>query len=886
MFEISADHIASLNDTDLRILVGRLCEAELRKKGLPTSAATWGGNQNANDGGVDVRVALPMDARISGFVPKPQVGYQVKSEDMPRKKILREMRPKGNVRPSIQELADESGAYIIVSSQSSTTETALRARRMAMQEAVAGIRNSGGLFLDFYDANRIATWVRDHFAIILWVRQRVGRAIPGWHSHGAWAHPAGTINEEYFIDQGARIDTGRREDDGGLTVQQGIDRIRDILREPRTVVRLVGMAGVGKTRFVQALFEEQVGNLALDPSLAIYTNIAHSPDPHPTHLAYDLIRAGLRHILVIDNCTPALHRELSEICRSSESQLSVITIEYDIREDEPEGTEVFKLEAASLDLVEHIVKLQFPKTSNVDARRIAEFSSGNARIAISLAGRLGKSDTIAGLSDDELFKRLFEQRHQPDPSLFIHAQACSLVYSFQAEPSSGPAAELTRLGAMVNASSENIFASIAELSRRDLVQQRGHWRAVLPHAIANRLAAYALQNIPTAKIEQELVENAPDRLLKSLSRRLGYLHDRVEAVAMARKWLKPNGLLGDVLALNEEQKTAFTNIAPAAPDDALAALERALNSLDSESPEVLEPFVSLLHSLAYSSQLFDRAATIICSIARVQQKQKNKVAEVFTSLFFLYLSGTQASLEQRLRVLEPLLCSDEPQQRSLAVKAIGSALETNHFTPVSRFEFGARSRDYGYWPGTREEVRNWYAVVLKIIEPYVQTIEPISKELLKTLAEQFRGLWNAGMHEELTHVCNVIVQQQHWPEGWLAVRETLQFDYKGQGAEAATMLTGLDRLLQPRNLTQQVRSVVLSDSAIIDVDTSVPHSIADAPTAYERGESIAYELGKEAAKDEGSLKQLLPKLVIARDMERLWQFGQGLAESSEDPESC
>jgi len=34
-----------------------------------------------------------------------------------------------------------------------------------------------------------------------------------------------------------------------------------------------------------------------------------------------------------------------------------------------------------------------------------------------------------------------------------------------------------------------------------LLQSRSVWRAVLPHAIANRLAELALQNIPSAAIE-------------------------------------------------------------------------------------------------------------------------------------------------------------------------------------------------------------------------------------------------------------------------------------------------------------------------------------------------------------------------------------------------
>jgi len=75
MFEITGDDISLLNDTDLRTLIGLLCEAEMRRRGLPSSAVTYGGSQTAKDGGLDVRAALPAGTPIEGFVPKPQTGF-------------------------------------------------------------------------------------------------------------------------------------------------------------------------------------------------------------------------------------------------------------------------------------------------------------------------------------------------------------------------------------------------------------------------------------------------------------------------------------------------------------------------------------------------------------------------------------------------------------------------------------------------------------------------------------------------------------------------------------------------------------------------------------------------------------------------------------------
>ncbi len=88
--------------------------------------------------------------------------------------------------------------------------------------------------------------------------------------------------------------------------------------------------------------------------------------------------------------------------------------------------------------------------SEVDTHTIAEFSGGNARVALALASTVERNETVAGLTDEQLFQRLFLQRHGHDESLYLIAQVCALVYSFQGEDvSGGEAAELIRLGRLI-----------------------------------------------------------------------------------------------------------------------------------------------------------------------------------------------------------------------------------------------------------------------------------------------------------------------------------------------------------------------------------------------------------------------------------------------------
>jgi hypothetical protein len=222
MFDISADDIRLLGDADLRELTARLCEAEVAKMGFSPAFVTWGGYQDAADGGIDVRVDLAPAAQISGWIPRVATGFQVKKTKMPRSEILKEMRPRNTVRDVIQDLAARSGAYIIVSSED-CTDKALTNRRAAMRDAVWDAAGSSVLALDFYDCRRLATWTQDHPGVVLWVRERIGRVLEGWRPFGPWADVSEEASGEYLSDERLRIHLPTSEMPIGVSVMAGLE---------------------------------------------------------------------------------------------------------------------------------------------------------------------------------------------------------------------------------------------------------------------------------------------------------------------------------------------------------------------------------------------------------------------------------------------------------------------------------------------------------------------------------------------------------------------------------------------------------------------------------------------------------------------------------------
>lgn len=889
MLEITSDDIALLSESDLRTLIGLLCEADLKRRDLSPAHVTWGGHQSAGDEGIDVRVGLPGQTVIDGFIPRPHTGFQVKKEDLQPNKILAEMRPSGSLRNSIQDLANLKGAYIIVSSQGSLSDSSLRRRRAAMATAVEDAPNATELTVDFYDRTRIATWVRSHRGVILWVKRQIGKAVQGWQPYGAWAYPQEGNNAEFLLDEKLRLYNGQSgaESGEGVTVLTAIQSIRNLLRQPRRMVRLVGLSGVGKTRLVQALFDSRVGEHPLDSALAFYTNIANDPDPQPVAMASFLIAARASGILIIDNCGAELHQHLTQVCQVPESDLSVITVEYDIRDHHPESTDVFTLKSASPELITALVRRRFPHISAVDAGTIAKLSDGNARIAVALAGAVQVRESLAELGDDVLFRRLFHQRNDPSESLLRAAQACSLVYSFNADDlAKGEQAELAPLGILVGMDTQTMYASMAELKRRELAQQRGEWRAVLPHAIANRLASKALQDIPPQAIEGQFWKKGSERLLQSFSRRLSYLHESHEAKVVVRKWLESGGILSDPADLNALGTAMFNNVAPVEPELALAAIEKSLSKSTQETLTHYADYAETLRAIAYDAAIFERAAMLLWKISETgsvdeSPHERNQPLAIFISLFHIHLSGTHATVEQRLRVIESLLLSMDAKRRQIGLRALKATLKTSHFESWHGFEFGARSRDYGYWPRTENEIKHWFASAVMLVEKIACSDSPISSALLSIVAAEFRELWiRAAIYDQLEQMCRAVSARQFWPEGWLSVRRAL---HSTAEIVEKTRLSTLENLLRPANLAQNVQANVFA----VTQHNLYDHHEGDSAETYlariQQNQEYVQELGKTVAENEDVFAELLPQMM--RGSTQIRWFGGGLARGAVDPGS-
>lgn len=882
LLEVTADQIEQLNDTDLRELIGRLCEREVRDRQHSTSAVTWGGHQNAGDGGIDVRVSLPAGTALSGYIPKAATGIQVKAKKMPRSAILTEMAPKGILLSSIVELVADGGAYIIVSSKDSLSDTALKERKAAMTAAVGLLPPASSLTLDFYDRNRIATWVNLQVGLVAWVREKLGLPLSGWRPFGDWSSSPGPIDTPYLLDDSVRLIGPSIKSSDGIGAAKALGVLREILWKPKGVVRLVGLSGVGKTRLIQALFDERLGELALHQSDALYTDISDEPDPVPKEMLSRLVSQGQQVIMVVDNCGIGLHRKLVAKIMNSECMLSLITVEYDINDDEPENTDIFKLEPATTDLIENILENRYPAISAPSRHVIAKFSDGNSRVAFALANTAKNGESLANLRDEELFDRLFNQQKGQNKELFDAAKVCALLYSFDGETLEGDESELSPLATLAGLTVDQLHHHVAELHRRQLVQKRSKWRAILPHALAHRLAKRALADVHLMRIEDVIEKGKSERMLLSFSRRIGYLHDDEHAIILVKRWLGEDRMLSQLGKLTKLGEEILVNIAPIDPTAILTFIEKIAEKetwfFSAENINKIR-IVEIIRSIAYDPALFERCVALLRRfVVNEVVGERDSTIDPLKSLFWLHLSGTNATAAQRAAFIKTLFESTVIADQELALTLLTAMLQTSHFASGYSFEFGAWKRDYGFHPTRGDQVRDWYFRSMEVGRIAGISGVATTARVRRLIATKIGQLLRTGMLEEVIALADDYLENGGWPEGWIAIQIAMK-DKDKMPAAYFDMLNGLEQRLRPHDIAEMIRTYALSPEwSAIDVADLEDDAENDPIEAQERVYEVCTALGKKLGKNREQFNSLLPEIMSA-DSLKTFAIGKGIASS-------
>ena len=777
-FEISKDLVIRLPDELLRTLLAKLLEAEAFKLGIPAAAIRVGGNQTAADGGVDGSVSWKGGAKPTGWLPRRLIYFQCKAETMAGAALRDEMRPKEIVRPIFSQLAQARGAYIVFSTDD-PAEKGFKARLKAMGEAISDVAGKEKILLDFYGADRIARWVNQYPGIAVWLLGTQGRALGGWQPFGDWSAP-GSGTQPYLFDE-----TSRATIDGvSVDMPTAIMTMRRALSSPGGAVRLVGISGMGKTRLAEALFDPALDAATVLPTgNAIYGDAGLELSTGAALLTEQLAAAGVNAVLVVDNCTIRTHGQLVGIVSRAESRSSVLSIDYDVGDEKPSNTVVVRLGDNSEDVLFDLLEQRFPQLDGNARQHLAQFAGGNARIALKVAEGSQTTVNLASLNDNELLDRLFQTGRQDRDAVARRcADAAALVYAFYVAKVDHQEIEHPTLAAIAGVTPEEFYFQMGTFLNWGVVQQRGAQRAVMPPPLANMLALSFIRRADPETLLSAFIAG-PGRLFASFARRLGYLHEEPQAVAITQRLFADQGLLGNPAGLTDHRRQAFFNAAPGAPEAALGAIERNLSGPDAGQLVAVgnndrAEYGELLAQIGHDHALFGRAmeALLPFVLAELGQSCNRPVIDYLLQRFWPGLSFTLADQPTRLRFIDRLLDDDREEIRKLGVEALDHMLDAGHISSSMNLDFGARVLLDEWRPHQGEGYPAWVGAAFDRLRRIATSDEPEASRARTVIAHHLREQLSAGSDHVPIAAMRAVRGSSYWDEGWNATNDALHFE--------------------------------------------------------------------------------------------------------------
>ncbi len=873
-FSISKELVKTVGDELLRELLARLLEAEARERKIPPSGIFVGGSQTAADGGIDASLDWEGAPSPGGWLPARSIVFQCKAEVMRPADLKREVAPAGAPRGFFTRLGEDEGCYILFSTDDPTAPR-LQERLAAIREAIGNIQGHERIQLRFYGADAIARWTDQHVGVALWLLRCSGRPLTGWQAAGDWS-ASGSADQLYITDGSDRVIVGGTP----TSAVEALNLVRTRLAAQGSAVRLIGISGMGKTRFAEAVFDRRVGDGSLDPATAIYADVGHDLAVSVPVLVEQLAGAGSRAVVVADNCPASVHAQAASIIARTAGRVSLLTIDHELLEQAPEGTLVVRMAENTAEAIAGLLELRCPWLGAEGRRHLADASGGNARVALKIGEGSRDGIDAASLDDRQMLDRLFQADRQTFSTESRRcAEAASLVYAFFVEPVDREQIEHPVLADLAGLCPDRFYEEMVRFLDFGVAQRRGGQRAIMPPPIANMLARERIRRTdPSALIAAFAA--GPTRLLKSFLRRLGDLHALPEAVALVDQLLGRDGLLGEPATLHGERRAAFLFAAPAAPDSFLAALIRSLVGPDCKAlidpqRESRKELARTLAKLAHDPARFAVAMETLLPFvtAEAGEKSRHSVADYFYQRFWPLHSQTLADQTIRLDYVDRLLDDDSDLIASIGVEALNRMLETYFSSPLD-IDFGARTLNGEWRPPSYE---SWCKAAFDRLVATSKNGSPAAVRAREVIAHSFRKQLSAGGTTLPVNALRAVRGLGYWDEGWKAVTEALHFRRASFKSELIPGLIALERDLRPRDAGELFEAFVLGEP------WRHWHPSGREKRSTRDVARLSRRVGERVGR-QGSIGPFLDRAFATSGQTSIFEFADGVGRVTDNPE--
>lgn len=868
-FNIESADINRLNDIQLTQLLSQLLQSEAYRFGIAQRSAEVALNIRVGDGGEDGRISWSGPPEQTDYLPNRLTMFQNKATDMVPSAYANEIMTSATrdkpsaLKPKVEEVLDRGGAYIIFTTQelnSQQKDERIAAVRAKLREQKKGYADT--CEIGIYDASKIAAWVNQFIPAVVSVQNWTGRPIErGLKTYSLWSEHEDLSRFPYAV-----VDSRK----------EIIEALSQKLEKPKSCFRIMGLSGLGKTR---TAFELIKGNEAIS-SLVVYVDANHCPNIDG--LVSDWVGLNLRAIVIVDNCEYRLHESLAREIRRENSQLSLLTLDYNF-DSVSHSTVCFKLNPMA---DEELLLLLSPayKEKLPDLRRVVAFAQGFPQMAVLLAeARLSEDPQIGALTEDELANKLLWRRGEAENSEKLRIlQACSLFDVFGVEKEAEN--QLIFIAKLVGVDVDRVFECVMEYSERGLIDRRGRFGQVVPKPLAIRLAGQWWNKSRKTK-QLELINEIPDDMVDGFCLQVEKMDFHTDVKKLTEQLCGPKGPFGQAeVILSIRGSRLFRSFVIVNPESTSQALSKTLKNLPPEKllaikDDVRRNLVWALEMLCYHADIFPESAWCMLLLAVAENESwSNNATGMFAQLFRVRLSGTASKPEARFSLLRKALDLNRADVDMVVLNALSQAIKTYGGSRTVGAEHQGTKAPLEEWqPKIWQEVFDYWQESFNLMLILLERGDLQKQKVLSEIGYSIRSFVAQGRIKMLDTAIRQIVtiNGRYWPAALDSIKDAFKYDTKGMKQEAERALSSWLELLSPANadLPEKLKILVL-----------------DPPWEHQKGKDghyvdVASENAKTLARElANNINELLPyiHLLFQGAQKQSYSFGCQLAHGLAD----
>ncbi|MCW1432155.1 hypothetical protein [Novosphingobium sp. JCM 18896] len=886
MFAVDPSEIQHLDGLQLVRLLRVLLYAEARKADVPLRNVDVPLQITIADGGQDAIVQWQDGEEATDYFPGRDVVFQCKATDHGDAQWKKEVWTKKSQRKRVKVLneavaavLERGGSYVGVTATPLVGSKA-DDRAAAIKE---GIRAAGGdpaklAAVQVYDGNKLAAWASSHPAVALWVKeQKAGVPFAGFATLDQWGKRADVAIPPFVGDASRAFSLGANRADL-LDFTQLAGRLVDHLSAPRACARIWGASGIGKTRALHQALSTSMGALR---DLAVANFIFCDFRDVSTRIwdvANQIKNEGSPAVLVVDACSWEDSRRLFELARAEGSQLRVITLGAEGRDQIADCLSI-RPQPADLETIKGILANGLPKAAADEIDYIAQLCDGFPRIAVLVAGSYSKQGILK--SADDVAQQIIQSAGLDRDT--VRALECLSLFE-RLSPDADPKAFDSLAETLAHMTGGLMFERLVMASEQHLVGRNNDQMNARPRPIADYLAMRRLSYLRPSTVIDFLFDAAPTHRHAMLSR-WRYLARSLTLIEVVRLILR--GPFADAkVLLGDEAAPFLPSLVHVDPDATGTALYWSIMQMPLDELAHIPATSDLLDALrllASRQSSFKPAAQMVLRLAAVADTEGSPpILDLLRQLFQVALAGTEADDRRRREALTDALDDDDPRIRRACVEALGAMLQTYISRSADFEQVGAEPYRAEWTPADQETIFSYFRWALeRLLE--VWRASPDQRERIeKHVADDLRNLLAPELLPTIeTFAVEVVAAKGHWFEATKSVGDWLYFDRPDPPTDFAKAVRVLYDATLPIDPVEQVLLYSRFWTADIhDPDTRYAETVHELDFEYSsrRAKALAPAIAGDAVQ--------LARVIVAMSSEELngpGAFAEALAAHVADP---